>query len=407
MIAKSLDSAVKAFKPQIKGSIGKPIIENIIFRLHTKFTALLLFAFFFLVCTREYFGDHIKCLKGDGKLEEKMVNNYCFFMTTYTIVTNDNRHLQEGNIPHPGMGPVQEKDRIVKHKYYQWVPFVLFFQCVCFYIPHLIWKKEEGGRMKALVSCLHYARLAHMNENEVKVLDKAVPSKSALRKTVEVIGKDVMLRLQVTRSWSICLITMEVLNLLHLIIQIWITNSFLGGNFLTLGSDWWNYDYRDQNATDPLEILFPMMTKCIFNKFGPSGTIIHHDIMCVMSLNVLYEKIYTILWFWFLILMMLSLLAVIWRIASYNLYRRTPRMTQLLYRRVTPGRLHVDVIAYVIKRCHYADWLFLYYLAKNMPGFLFEELFNRLYDELKQQEGDSKSSADDGNGPLLDLDDDK
>ena len=44
----------------------------------------------------------------------------------------------------------------VKHQaYYQWVAFVLFFQGLLFYLPHLLFKMWEGGKIKNIISGLH------------------------------------------------------------------------------------------------------------------------------------------------------------------------------------------------------------------------------------------------------------
>ena len=53
--------------------------------------------------------------------------------------------------------------------------------------------------------------------------------------------------------------------------------------------------------------LFPKMTKCTFRKFGPSGTVEKIDALCVMPLNNANEKIYVFLWFWFVLLAVLSI----------------------------------------------------------------------------------------------------
>lgn len=50
------------------------------------------------------------------------------------------------------------------------------------------------------------------------------------------------------------------------------------------------------------------VTKCIFHKYGPSGSIQQHDALCVMALNIIHEKIYTVLWFWLLFLFIASVL---------------------------------------------------------------------------------------------------
>ena len=34
--------------------------------------------------------------------------------------------------------------------YYQWVPFMLFLQSIMFYLPHIIYKSVEGGKIKVM-----------------------------------------------------------------------------------------------------------------------------------------------------------------------------------------------------------------------------------------------------------------
>lgn len=53
--------------------------------------------------------------------------------------------INSGHIPHPGIGPSREDEEIIRHAYYQWVPFVLFLQALMFYLPHYVWKQAEGN----------------------------------------------------------------------------------------------------------------------------------------------------------------------------------------------------------------------------------------------------------------------
>ena len=55
------------------------------------------------------------------------------------------------------------------------------------------------------------------------------------------------------------------------------------------------------------------MTKCTFHKYGPSGTITRHDGLCVLALNIINEKIYVFLWFWFLTVALFSAVAILYR----------------------------------------------------------------------------------------------
>ncbi|XP_072935359.1 innexin inx7 [Epargyreus clarus] len=379
-----LVATLNTLSPRMRISYSKPTIENFVFKLHYKITVILLLGFVILVCAREYFGEHIKCISDQG-VPDHVIQTYCFFMATFTIVRHYNESLlQAGFLPHPGVGPMSDHDTTLHHTYYQWVPFVLFIQSICFYMPHYIWKKKEGGRVKALVDGLQYAGLA-LHAEDTQVGGITVPSKDTLEKRVDLIRKDILLRLRITRTWSTWLVAMEVTNLLHVMLQIWLINVFLNGHFISLGSQVLNYRRWDEIA-DPLETVFPKVTKCIFHKYGPSGSIQQHDALCVMALNIIHEKIYTILWFWLLFLFILSLLAVIWRFISFFMYRRSLKFNELVFRSVSSSKFNPYNVIKVVNGCQFGDWLFLYYLAKNMKAIVFQELYARLAEELEKRE---------------------
>lgn len=100
--------------------------------------------------------------------------------------------------------------------------------------------------------------------------------------------------------------------------NIYITNKFLGGTFLTYGIEVFKYrrdhDYKF-NQSNPMETIFPRLAKCDFNKYGPSGTIQNIDALCILAQNSLNDKIYLFLWVWFGILAIISVLALIYRTA--------------------------------------------------------------------------------------------
>lgn len=84
-------------------------------------------------------------------------------------------------------------------------------------------------------------------------------------------------------------------------------DSFLGGAFFTYGTEVVKFNGMNQeNRQDPMIEIFPRVTKCTFHKFGASGTIQKLDALCVLALNILNEKIYIFLWFWFIILAAMS-----------------------------------------------------------------------------------------------------
>ena len=72
-----------------------------------------------------------------------------------------------------------------------------------------------------------------------------------------------------------------------------------------------------EDRADPMNVVFPKMTKCTFHKYGPSGTITRHDGLCILALNIINEKIYVFLWFWFVSVAMISALAILYRVLIF------------------------------------------------------------------------------------------
>lgn len=62
-------------------------------------------------------------------------------------------------------------------------------------------------------------------------------------------------RVYINKYWSVKLMCCEILNLLHVVLQVHITNQFLSGNFLKLGSEIWT-EGLDSNV-DVLDDVFP------------------------------------------------------------------------------------------------------------------------------------------------------
>ena len=110
----------------------------------------------------------------------------------------------------------------------------------------------------------------------------------------------------------------ELLNFVNVVGQIYFMDFFLGGEFTTYGSDVLAMsELPQEDRYDPMAAVFPkvitqgrninkicrvQVTKCTFHKFGPSGTVERKDGLCILPLNIINEKIYVFLWFWFMFL---------------------------------------------------------------------------------------------------------
>ena len=57
------------------------------------------------------------------------------------------------------------------------------------------------------------------------------------------------------------------------------------------------------------------MTKCSFHKYGPSGTVEIKDGLCVLPLNIINEKMFIFIWFWLVLVSVISGVFLLYRLA--------------------------------------------------------------------------------------------
>ncbi|XP_033330437.2 innexin 7 [Megalopta genalis] len=372
-----------AIKDNVKLKVSQDAvaIDNIVFKLHYRATFLLLLVSSILVTSRQFFGEHIRCITGSG-MSEAVINTFCFFNSTYTVVKHMNMTLvHSGQLPHPGVGPASDDDSVVHHAYYQWVPFVLFFQAIFFYLPHYIWRSAEGGRLKFMVSGLHLSSLALQDEPMKLDNDVVIPSKKNRDDKIRQIRVAFVNRIHLNRPWAYYLGLCEVLNFINVLAQIYLTDKFLGGAFLglghALGGD------KSHGEMDVLDVVFPKVTKCRFYKYGPSGGIQQHDALCVMALNIVNEKIYVFLWYWFIVLSAITGLGLVWRILTMVLHARSTLFNKYVFSIACPGKYNPWSMLTVTHEYHFGDWLFLYYIAKNLDNYVFKDLLQQLAEDMQ------------------------
>ncbi|VEN36405.1 unnamed protein product [Callosobruchus maculatus] len=117
--------------------------------------------------------------------------------------------------------------------------------------------------------------------------------------------------------------------------------------------------------------VFPRVTKCTFHKFGPSGSIQKHDALCILAQNILNEKIYIFLWFWFIILSVLSGLAICYSAAVVLMPSTRETILKRRFRFGAPNA--VDTI---IRKTQVGDFLVLHLLGQNTNQLVFGEILD-------------------------------
>lgn len=179
----------------------------------------------------------------------------------------------------------------------------------------------------------------------------------------------------------------EVMNFLNVIMQIYLVDEFLGGTFTTYGLDVLNYVQLDQDdRVDPMVRIFPRMTKCSFHRFGASGDVQKYDALCILPLNIINEKIYIVMWFWFLFLAFITGVWLIFRLLMVI----QPEMRFKYLNQQASLTKDAD-IRYVLKKLDIGDWFLLSMMCKNMDAQWFRVLIIGLAGKLRDLEENKRN----------------
>ncbi|KAG8321814.1 hypothetical protein J6590_038493 [Homalodisca vitripennis] len=343
---------------KVRYLMDKAVIDNMVFRFHYRITSAILFVSCVLVTANNLIGDPISCIT-DGGVPTHVINTYCWITHTFTLPHQQGKPVGT-HVAHPGVGDfVQGEDEATYHSYYQWVPFMLFFQGVLFYVPHWVWKSWEEGKIRMITEGIRGAIVGPKEDR-----------RDRLARLVQYFIDTLHMHNFYASGYFIC----ETLNFINVIANMFFIDAFLGGTFLTYGTEVIKFSQQDQeNRTDPMVAVFPRVTKCTFHKFGASGTIQRHDALCILALNILNEKIYIFLWFWFILLAFLSAFALVYSAAVLLLPSIRETILIRRFRFGTPAG-----VTALIRKTQVGDFLLLHLIGQNLNMMMFGELLDEI-----------------------------
>jgi len=169
------------------------------------------------------------------------------------------------------------------------------------------------------------------------------------------------------KVWAAKFYFCELLNLINVIVQMRWTDRFLGYSFSRYGSEVLEWaDIDPENRVDPMSRVFPRMTKCMFQKFGPTGTIQNFDAICVLGMNIINEKIFVVLWFWYILLTLATALNLLYPVVTWFVPAIRGRLVILENLGIRPNHDQQLKIDKMVSETSHSDWLILYYLAQCM-----------------------------------------
>ncbi|XP_014254652.1 innexin inx1 [Cimex lectularius] len=346
----------------------QPIVtDNAVFRLHNLFTTVLLLACSLIVTATQYVGNPIQCIVNG--LPANPINTYCWITSTFTMPDAFRRQVGV-EVAHPGVSNDYGNEAKKYYTYYQWVCFVLFFQAILCYTPKWIWDAWEGGLMRTIIMGLNIGVCAD---------EQKCQKKQAL---LDYLIKHISRHNTYAMRYWFC----EVLCLVNIIGQLYLMNTFFDGEFMSYGLRVMSFSEETQeNRVDPMVYVFPRVTKCTFHKFGPSGTIQKHDSLCVLPLNIVNEKTYILIWFWFIILATLLTVLVVYRIVILVVPGVRPYLLRARNRMVP-----MSVAEEISKSTDIGDWWVLYMLGRNMDPLIYKEVITELSKKIQTAASNSQ-----------------
>merc|ERR1711915_489144 len=113
---------------------------------------------------------------------------------------------------------------------------------------------------------------------------------------------------------------------------------------------------------------------------GPSGTVQKMDGLCILPLNIINEKIYVFLWFWFIFLAIVSAIHFVYRLVV--IFIPCLRENLLKARARTVPAYEINEICQKTSR---GDWFILYQLGKNIDPIIFREFLIGLHKKMAEE----------------------
>ena len=272
-------------------------------QVNRKYTTVLLFIFAIVTSTSQYVGAPINCWtpKHFTANHAKYTNNVCWITDTYYLPFED-------QVPQPG----EPKDRYIS--YYRWVPIFLMLQAMFFYLPNVLWRElntrsgvdiskiietsgvyqfaDYGGKRMLMMNYMVNQLDRYFGRKDMYARDPGSFLKNCLRRTCCIVC---------SRRFGNFLVFLymiiKTLYVINVVGQIFVLNDFLGGDYVSFGFDVINATLNNADWTGSAR--FPKVTMCEFEKRAV-GNVQRYAVQCVLSVNFFNEKIYLIIWFWFI-----------------------------------------------------------------------------------------------------------
>lgn len=356
--------------------------DNLICKLYHRGTVSLLILASAIVTANQFIGSPITCDEPRGAtIKQKFLEEFCWIHGSYHVPdwVVKKKEIKGETVGAfcaraPNKNPaIGEDESDPDTLYYQWVPMMLVINAIIFMIPHQLWKISVKGFLKKL--CNEETMKRDVNTGDSDLTSAADRYAQFFH---EITNRDFY-------KYFFKFLAYEILNLLALIFVFVSTDAFLGGSFQNYGSKVITYYNTEieQRTGNPMCDAFPTLVRCEYAKPSAAGELDNViDTMCILAQNIINEKIYLFLWFWYMVLFALSGALILFRIFTFAIpsFRNS-----LLHAHVRQPRRFDDLL----KNCGIEKWFVLMQMGQNVDSFFFEKFLFKLKDlEMNNDEND-------------------
>ncbi|PAA76398.1 hypothetical protein BOX15_Mlig030738g5 [Macrostomum lignano] len=313
----------------------KPGAEDTTDRLNFVWTPMLLILFSLVVFGKEFIGRPMHCIFSGNPQHHP--SNFIDFAESYCWAHGTYVYSKDAIVKLTGYRSSEEQEYYWDHTisnqlltYYQWVPFALLLQCIVTYLPKLIWQmicsRRFGSDIYSLVSLAAEAKTSTDNdfrEQASRIADviermlvynrefrngRLQRMKSALYNRCNFLVPSKRMGTMLTLLYML----VKLLCLANAMGQLMFMSAFLGFQQLGLqayGSAMLQHTVSARGLWQST-MLFPLHTLCYIRlRLDPGATNAYIG-QCTLPVNILNEKIYIVLFFWFLMLTFVTLISI-------------------------------------------------------------------------------------------------
>uniref|UniRef100_A0AC34Q5F8 Innexin n=1 Tax=Panagrolaimus sp. JU765 TaxID=591449 RepID=A0AC34Q5F8_9BILA len=278
--------------------------DDVVDRMNYLYTPNMLLAFSVLISFKQFGGKPIECVlpsKFPGSWEQ-YTENYCWSQDSYFVRPDVDVELIHTS---------ERYSEARRLSYYQWVPFLFLLQAACFRLPSLLWRcisMNSGIRVHEIVdrACDSQNLEETTRKKNLDVLtthiSKALHFQRRMTRRNVLIHKTVKL---LNLRYKACFISyMYLVTKLCYLVNVWVQFYSMNWFLHTDKYSWYGYNVV-------LDILggkqwetsgfFPRVSICDFS-IRQVANIQKYSVQCVLVINIFNEKIFILLWFWYIIL---------------------------------------------------------------------------------------------------------